>query len=296
LCYWVFAGVAPWRIVSVAMTQHYQLVTLYRRYSWWLVYNLVDLLLYAGVAVVVGVLATAVLGWRRRAARGIKPEALVALALVALLVLLDLSGSTRAEVGRIWLFLMPLMAISGAGFWSRVTTDRSLALLVALQLLLAVSLGVAWRPVRAVAVVATPPVAQAVPATVPLEVPFGESIILEGYMLPQRSSAAGEAVDLTLVWRALAPARRPYTVFTHVIGPDGLLVAQQDNWPVSGTWPPTCWEAGAQIVDRYQIELPAYLAPGDYQLLVGMYDAARAERLLTGDGRDAVSLGTIAVE
>jgi hypothetical protein len=270
-------------------------VTLFRRYSWWLLYNLVDLLLFAGIAVVAGVFAAAIGGWRNRATTGIGRNGLVALGLVALLVVLDVSGSTRAEVGRIWLFFLPLLAIVAAGYWNRLVTGRSLVLLVALQLLLTVSLGLAWRPVRAVAVVATPPPAVAEPAIVPLAVEFGEEIVLEGYTLPQRSFAPGDRIALTLVWHALGPTRRPYTVFTHVVGADGRLVAQQDNWPVRGTWPPTCWQDGARIVDPYQIALPDDLAPGSYQLFVGMYDAARNERLLTGDGFDAVSLGTISV-
>jgi hypothetical protein len=295
LLYWLLSGVAPWRVAAVAMSRHYQLVTLHRRYSWWLAYNFVDLLLYAGIVIVVGVFAAALGAWKNRGGKGIERNQLVAFGLVALLLLLDVSGSTRAEVGRIWLFFMPLLAISAAGFWNRMSMRRPLALVIALQLLLTVSLGVAWRPVRAVAVVATPPAETAEPVTVPLAVPFGKEIILEGYALPRRSFAAGEPVDVTLVWRALGAARRPYTVFTHVVGEDGRLVAQQDNWPVRGTWPPTCWQAGALIVDPYRIVLPEGLEPGDYVLSVGMYDAARRERLLTGSGHDAVSLGTISV-
>jgi hypothetical protein len=87
---------------------------------------------------------------------------------------------------------------------------------------------------------------------------------------------------------------RPYTVFTHLIDAQGLLVAQQDNWPMQGQWPPTCWQRGEVVVDPYAIQLPAEMAAGDYTLYTGLYDAQDGTRL-TSNGRDAVSLRTLSI-
>jgi hypothetical protein len=54
LMYWAGSGTPPWTVAQVGLAQHYQLVTLHRRYDWWLVYNLLDVLLFAGPVVVVG--------------------------------------------------------------------------------------------------------------------------------------------------------------------------------------------------------------------------------------------------
>ena len=61
----------------------------------------------------------------------------------------------------------------------------------------------------------------------------------------------------------------------------GALVAQQDNVPVEGLAPTDTWTPGELIRDPYRLMLPQDLAPGVYQLLVGLYDA---------DGRRTVTL------
>ena len=76
----------------------------------------------------------------------------------------------------------------------------------------------------------------------------------------------------------------------HILNQNGTLVAQKDNWPVNGLWPPTCWQAGEIIVDPYAIPLPADLPAGTYSLLVGLYDADTNIRLLTADGQDAYTV------
>ncbi len=89
---------------------------------------------------------------------------------------------------------------------------------------------------------------------------------------------------------------RPYTVFNHLLNEQGELVAQQDNWPVNGQWPPTCWQAGETVVDHYTIPLPDDLPPGVYTLLTGWYDAADGRRLLTPTGQDAIIVNQLAWE
>src|SRR5690606_7839718 len=56
LLYWAGWGVPPWAVVQEGLAQHYELVTLHRRYEWWLIYNLLDVLIFAGPAIVVGFL------------------------------------------------------------------------------------------------------------------------------------------------------------------------------------------------------------------------------------------------
>ena len=51
---WAAWGVPPWRIMQEALNQHYELVTLKRNYAWWLGWNLIDVLVYAGWPLVLG--------------------------------------------------------------------------------------------------------------------------------------------------------------------------------------------------------------------------------------------------
>ena len=88
--------------------------------------------------------------------------------------------------------------------------------------------------------------------------------------------------------------------FVQLVAPDGSLVAQQDGIPGGGYAPSTGWKPGAPVADRRGLALPADMAPGDYRLIAGLYDAATGQRLpVTGpDGTaadDFVRLGTIQV-
>jgi hypothetical protein len=209
--------------------------------------------------------------------------------------LLLISGSTRGEVGRIWLFFMPLLAISAAAFlavWA--PGRRAVVLLVGLQLLLALSLGLAWRPVEAVIVVAQRPEMEAPPAgLVPLLKEFEDNITLAGFSLTSDSLESGDVLGLTLLWQSGGASSRPYTVFAHIVDASGDLAAQQDNWPVLGQWPSTCWLPGEEITDPLAIQLPEDMPPGAYQLLIGLYDATNGRRLPTVNGQDMIKLTTI---
>ncbi len=319
LIYWLGWGVPPWAVARVGLQQHYELVTSLRRYDWWVAYNLLDLLIFAGPVVVLGFAAALLTAIRRLATRTNSLADGLILALACLILALDLSGSARGEVGRLWLFFMPLLAVVSAGQLvslsafqhfslsasqppkletrnskletqsSALSTQHSALFLVA-QLILALSLGLAWKPIEAIIVVAERPEMPAAAATHELSISFGETITLMGYAVDEEQVRPGGILDVTLYWQADDAAARPYTVFTHILNQNGTLVAQKDNWPVNGLWPPTCWQAGEIIVDPYAIPLPADLPAGTYSLLVGLYDADTNIRLLTADGQDAYTV------
>lgn len=299
LIYWLGWGVPPWAIAQVGLGQHYELVTNLRRYDWWVMWNLVDLLVFGGWPTLLGFAGGLIVAIRSAWRQDVTAVDLIALSLALLILLLDLSGSARGEVGRLWIFFMPLLAYPAARFWSHALPGtRAALLLVTLQLAITVSLGLAWRPVRAVIVVAERP---SMPTTLqpqtPLDTAFATAPIrLSGYTLDANDARPGGSLGLTLFWEADGAAVRPYTVFTQLLDPDGTLVAQQDNWPVNGQWPPTCWRAGDAIVDPYRITLPDDLPHGSYALVAGLYDAATGARLITQGGRDFVVLEQVKVE
>ncbi len=97
----------------------------------------------------------------------------------------------------------------------------------------------------------------------------------------------GEALAIVLYWEALARVDESYTVFTHLVGPDGQLVAQQDNLPVTGLAPTNTWAVGTLIRDPYRLSLPVTSRVGNYQLLVGLYTAAGRQPITLADGSSA---------
>lgn len=121
---------------------------------------------------------------------------------------------------------------------------------------------------------------------------------LAGFAYQPAVGAPGDVVYLTLQWQADAPLPLDYTVFTHVLWPDGTVLTQSDSQPVSGTRPMTGWAPGERIVDRYALLIPADTPPGDYTLEIGLYFLPTNARLtLAAPGApDRLILGTIRLE
>jgi hypothetical protein len=147
-----------------------------------------------------------------------------------------------------------------------------------------------WHRLRVRAGSAPPPVAD-----------FGNLIRLRSYAYAAASLRPGDTVRLTLEWEAIRAVSEPYKVFVHVLGRNGLPLAQQDNEPVNGTYPTTRWQSGERISDRYTIPLPSDLPPGEYAVEVGLYRISDLGRLpvLDAKGRamdDKVFLAPLVIE
>jgi hypothetical protein len=120
---------------------------------------------------------------------------------------------------------------------------------------------------------------------------------LRGYDVSQ----TGQDLTVTLYWRALAPMPVDYTIFVHLLGPDGQLAAQHDGgpwWEVS--IPTSTWQPGEELRDRHGLSLPPDLPSGTYRLQVGVYYWQTLERLPVIENgapvNDYVELGSVNVE
>jgi hypothetical protein len=104
---------------------------------------------------------------------------------------------------------------------------------------------------------------------------FGDDLRLLGYQLHRD----GQELTLTLHWRSERRMGSDYKVFVHVFDPaSGARVAQDDAMPLRWTYPTTLWEPGETVRDAIPLALDG-VAAGDYRVVVGVYDAATAERL-----------------
>lgn len=297
--YWLGWQVPPWEIARTGMAQHYNLATSQRSYTTWLWGNLVDFALFAGLAAILGFAQTV---WQGLKSTRPSSPAVWAAAAAVLLILLDLSGSTRGEVGRIWLFLMPLIALGTAVSFHRLPNSHTQLALVGGQLLLLLGMGFSWQTISAVIVQPSPPDtpyladSSTLANATPLNIALGDEIVLLGYQWNEPVLEAGQALTLSLFWQAEKQASRPYTVFVHLVDNSGQIIAQQDNWPVQGSWPPACWQKGQPIHDTYQLAIPPETPLGTYQLYVGMYDSQNGTRLTTPTGQDAIALPLLTVK
>ena len=113
----------------------------------------------------------------------------------------------------------------------------------------------------------------------PLYVDFDHKIALVGYDLDRTALQPGEALHLTLYWKALSPMARNYTVFAQVVGPNHSLWAQKDDWPLAGAAPTSTWRPGQLFRDPYELVVRPETPAGVYELQVGFYLADTLERL-----------------
>jgi len=113
----------------------------------------------------------------------------------------------------------------------------------------------------------------------PLSVTVGNFAHLVGIDAPAEVLASDAALSLSLYWQTQGPADLDYTVFVHVVGPDGQAVAQSDGWPAQGTAPTTSWVQGQKIFDAHLLELRPSIASGNYTLFVGLYDVETGGRV-----------------
>jgi hypothetical protein len=112
---------------------------------------------------------------------------------------------------------------------------------------------------------------------------FGNQIELVSYRLPDTEMSRGEVLPLVLVWRALQPMMRHYTLFMQVLGPNNHKMGQLDIQPSCNEGSTDDWDVGELLPGYYRIPLfadeIAKEGAGVYPLVIGLYDSQSQERL-----------------
>lgn len=129
---------------------------------------------------------------------------------------------------------------------------------------------------------------------------FENQVLLLDSQIDRDTMKPGESLKVDLTWRGLKSWPDNYTAFVHLLGPDGKVHGQVDQWPVQGTLPTSSWTAGQVVDDPYTITLPPDAPSGQYQVEVGWYLLSTLRRLnvLDAGGRpsdDHVIIGEFTV-
>lgn len=125
-------------------------------------------------------------------------------------------------------------------------------------------------------------------------------VILRGWRLDDQP-APGAELPVTLTWNSEGAVPRLWTVFVHLVDASDRIVAQSNSQPRGGTLPFPIWTPGDWVADTHRLALPAGLAPGEYELRVGLYRAetdGRRQRVWAEDGSrigDLAVLGVVTV-
>jgi hypothetical protein len=130
---------------------------------------------------------------------------------------------------------------------------------------------------------------------------FGDAIVLTRLARPSEAVMPGELLTFEAEWGAVASPAIDYVVLAQLLAPDGRLVAQRDLAPSGGSARTSTWRPGMPAVtDRMALRVPAGTPPGDYTLILGLYDPATGARLPVmgvggAAGGDRLQVGTVHV-
>jgi hypothetical protein len=108
---------------------------------------------------------------------------------------------------------------------------------------------------------------------------FGEQLFLLGFTLKATTPEgpgvyrAGGVLPLSLFFDVAEPLNTDYSLFLHLCQDcDIPPAAGEDGPPLEGYLPTSTWLPGKPARDDRAITLPADLPPGEYTLLLGIYD------------------------
>lgn len=138
-----------------------------------------------------------------------------------------------------------------------------------------------------------PPPLPAVPGAEPLGTFEFVAAVRETHAL---SPLPDGTLTVLVTWDVLGQTEIPLKVFVHLLPspalPGTVPAAQDDQFPADGGLDTTTWAPGSAFVDVYRMDISA-LPPGDYRLVLGLYDPHTNERQLERGGADSIDLLTI---
>ncbi len=89
----------------------------------------------------------------------------------------------------------------------------------------------------------------------------------------------GDVLRVDLALRAATAPAEDYTIFVHLVDPQGHIAAQQDSQPEAGAYPTSFWDAGEQVTSQFDLKVPDGAPTGDYQIEIGLYRSRDDARL-----------------
>lgn len=110
----------------------------------------------------------------------------------------------------------------------------------------------------------------------PLELHFPNGVQLIGYDAPESPGHPGTLLKFRLYWQATEPLTQVYKSFMHLWGTPpptegGRIWGQEDAQPCDNSYPYAWWVPGDMVVEERWIQVPPETPPGEYHLVVGMY-------------------------
>ena len=112
----------------------------------------------------------------------------------------------------------------------------------------------------------------------PLAQNFGNEILLTGYEYSQREIKPGEALTVKLQWQALQNDLPDYKVQVRLKDEAGQIYETSEHRPLQGQSPTNTWQIGDIVQDKQELQIPASLPPGAYNVQVALITPENRQR------------------
>jgi hypothetical protein len=104
---------------------------------------------------------------------------------------------------------------------------------------------------------------------------LNDELELVGFDLGQSTVHPGQTVPLILTWRALADVAHEYAVSLALQQTDGATRLRGLEEPVGVSYPPSQWKRSDLVRDWHDLQLPADIPTGDYELTLRVLEGGR---------------------
>lgn len=104
----------------------------------------------------------------------------------------------------------------------------------------------------------------------------------------------GDYVYLDTQWRIRQPTDRDWSLFVHLVTPDGVIVSQRDIYPAQGLLATSDLPQVRQFRNPVAVRVPAAAyTPMMLDVNIGWYHLPTGERLSTAEGQETVTIGQV---
>jgi hypothetical protein len=277
LIYFLVSGIRVDQIIRVSLQNH---LILDRPYLPWLLLHLNDFFMFTGWPLIL-LMGLSLWNWLRPAARtSLSSGMIIGISAAITVIVLDISGSTQGEAGRIWVFFVPFLLLGAAANFADsddtfspvvITASQAAMLLAMVAFVHVIDSGLPQPP-------ASPPptVISASTPYLPGGALFDHTLRLRnftGYIDPNSGQPYG-SLRIWLEWESSGQVRIPYFLAFIPVGPDGRAATQATLIdPFDRQYPATCWlpESGI-FYQQVEVPLPNPVSEGDWWVSVSMVD------------------------
>ncbi len=111
-------------------------------------------------------------------------------------------------------------------------------------------------------------------------VSFGDEMLFLGFDVGRQAVKPGEPVRVRLYWEPIRPLTVDYGSFVEMVPELGKPAVARSEGLYAKWIPTTAWRTGFYYRDSQELLIPAHVQPGEYLLVLGLYEGQSGRRLV----------------